>query len=160
MPEVIHEFYAVTSEPVSIFKVTDLRNSEGFPIVECLGTRKSGSHPKGSKLRGGKLIALTRQGLVLYDDAYFHIQGDGPQKPSPFEKCGYSYNSERTGGIIGPFLKYEGAWNCFSSLRHRGLDPTWKAQTKEVLDRIGPDHPTFVISQSPVYSFIYDNPLD
>lgn len=160
MLKTTQEFYAVTRDPVSIFKATCLRDNKGVPIVECLGARMNGPHPKGSRLTGGKLIALTRQGLILYDELYFHPKENGPQKPSPIEECGYSESSERTGGVIGLFLKYEDAFRCFYSLRHNCLDPEWEKPTKETLTQIGPDHPTFVISQSAIYSFIYNNPLE
>ncbi len=160
MPETLWEFYAITADPVSIFSVSALRDGQGFPIVECLGTRMRGSHPKGSRLKGGRLLGLTRRGLILYNDAYFRPGEGGPHKPSLFEECGYSYEGERTGDVIGLFLKYDDALRCFYSLRHHCLDSEWETKTKEVLEKIGHDHPTFVISQSSIYSFIYNNPLD
>lgn len=160
MPEVIHEFWAVTLNPISIFKISDTRDANGCPIVECWAARSNGTTPPGLRLKNGHAVALTRQGIILYDIPIANLAYNGPLKPPPIEEVGMSYRSGRTNDVVGLFDNLNEAFVCFHEINLKCLDPRWKEPTVRVLSRIGDSHPTFVPSPFPVYAFIYNNPLD
>lgn len=164
MPESIHEFYAVTLNPTSIFKVTDRRDADNCPVVFCMASRRMGVTPPRFGLHGGTLVAVTKKGIIIYREPYFHSSDAGPQPPTPIEQVSPAYHGDRTNDVVALFpanmngehdLGFAQAMSCFHALRLVRLDPRWKEDTLETLARIGEFHPVFRLSRSTEHSFTY-----
>ena len=145
----IHEFFAVTK--TSVYRVSDERGENNWPIVEKIALRGESETPVGGRLRNGCLVGIMGgklSGIYLYDQ-------DHPRRGSvqPPEMVNNVFFGSRTSRLVALFLEKEAAIKCSDSNDPRPLDPRWRKQTNETLNAIGDDHPVFIISRSPHFAF-------
>ncbi len=145
----IHEFFAVTQ--TSVYRVSDERGENNWPIVEKIALRKESKTSVGGRLRNGCLVGIMGgklSGISLYDQ-------DHPRHGSvqPPEMVNTSFFGGGTSHLVALFLEKEAAIKCSDSKDLQPLDPRWRKQTNEVLSAIGNDHPVFIVSRSTDFAF-------
>lgn len=131
----IHEFFAVTQ--TSVYVIKD-KKENGCPIVEKIAIRGKSAIPVGGRLNNGSSVGiLLRAGIILFN-------------PSKTAREPESVNISRWGGhtspIIALFLDKNKAINCLNTKNTTTCDQRWKKETLETLEKIGNDHPVFVLS--------------
>ncbi len=132
------EFFAVTE--TSVYSVRDERDEDGVPIVEKIALRGESKVAVGQKLKGGRYVGVTPEGIIFYDQDH---PKNPPQKP---EYVNIAFYGGHTSPIVALFLNKEEAMRCYDSEDRQPSDPRWQDKTKEVLDTIGEDNLTFIIS--------------
>lgn len=162
MSERLHKFLAVTLNPISIFLVSDDRDANDCPIVECLAARRMGRTPPRFRLHNGRLVGVTKQGIILYRDPVSHDPALGPQMPTPIDQAPKEFHGDRTNWVVCLLAESElsMAHTCLHACDLECLDERWESPTKRVLELIGDRHPTFILSKFPVYAFEYKNKSD
>jgi hypothetical protein len=132
--KLLHEFYAVTQ--TSVYWVTDKRDKNSVPLVKKIALKGGSKVPNGGALKEGRLVGITRFGIVLYDDA----KGRDP------ELINIALWGGRSSPITALFLDRKQALACLNSKDLQMCDCRWQQQTKEVVEAIDKNHPIFVVS--------------
>ena len=134
----LQEFFAVTLGGTYSVKAND--GHGGYqPIAECIFELVGKTSPVGRTFSGPMMSV----GVRLIE---FIPEGGGITSfQRKIEKCNTVWWGEQSGRIVALFLDKEASLKC---ARTSGLvqeDERWLEQTKEVLQAIGEDHPTFSI---------------
>lgn len=151
----LKEFYAVTA--TGIWRVSAERDEAGTPVVERIGKRQCDPpHAIGQRLMPWLdvqlqpdeklLVGVSTLGLYLY----YH-----PER-WPVEKVKGPLLGDHTLGLAALFLDRADAefcLRCRGSFASEHFDPRWARETKQVIEAIGKDHPTFVVSTSAGFGF-------
>ncbi len=137
----IERFYAVTT--TSLYEVSAEKDGLGIPLVVKLALKGASLVKVGGRLHNGRLIAVTRLGLILYDEEF-----PRPGRRQRIEEVSFIFWGGNTSPIIGLFLDIQEAIICFNCLPNVKFgDKRWQKETQEVLDSIGDHHPVFVLSR-------------
>jgi len=137
-----NEFFAVTT--TSVYRVFYDKGKHVASATKIASNGKS-EVPVGHDLKGGYMIAICDQ-LIAYCP-----EGSGRTSPtSTFERKIEMVNTTfwggRTSKIIALFETEAEACSCLSGNKNlEPCDPRWRAETKEVLTKIGDNHPGFEI---------------
>lgn len=139
MPNPLKEFFAVTKE--SVYRVVIC--GEGCPYIEKIATKQKRSRfPVGTKVNNGSMLGISKL-LLLYS----------PQG-STLEQVNSSGLGFGTKKIVALFLAKEEALSCFNQSDLSLRDKRWINETREVLEKVGNDHPYAKILRYPGYSLI------
>jgi hypothetical protein len=134
--EPLHEFFAVTQSG-SLYRVADEYWGEyDLPLVERLVPV---ANDKPFRLQNGHTVGITRDsGIVLYNRT----------KPVTAEFVNTIHWGGHTTPVVGLFLNRGTAEVCLQTQQGHGQpwDPQWLLWTRDVLSKIGKNHPLFVIS--------------
>lgn len=143
--EKTEEFFAITEH--SVYQVSSEKDSEGTPIVQEIAQtiRNGGPVPVGERLYGGDLVGIRWPGIVLYIEDRCPISGDRnkPQRPEEVDAVCWG---DRTSPIAALCLKKEEALMCLHSKELKGCDQRWRKETEKTLEKIGDNHPIFILS--------------
>ncbi len=126
----IHEFYAVTRH--SVYHVKD-NDGDGFPFAEKIG----GKSPIGKRIEGRTTIAIAKR-LISYNDP---SQTEGAEAVKKL--------LEQTSTIVALFKDRVAALECSALNSIEPCDLRWIDQTREVVNEIGENHPTFEVCRQP-----------
>lgn len=141
----LSDFYAVTQ--TSIYHVIDKKNKNREPVVKKIALRGESKIPKGNILKGGRLVGITRFGIILYDEDFSPFSQRPHKKHQDPELVNTIMWGGKTSPLVALFLDRKQALTCLNFKSLSVCDPRWQKETKEVLDAIGDNHPVFVISQ-------------
>lgn len=133
------QFFAVTL--TSVYRVSDKRDKNNWPIVEKIASRKASALSVGQKLTGGKLVGVRSNGIILYDEDHPRI--GRIQRP---EEVNTRFHGGHTSPIVALFFDEKEALACLRSDGLDRCDRRWEAKTEKVLHTIGKDHAVFVVS--------------
>ena len=136
------KFFAVTM--TSVYLVSDDKDENNYPIVEKIALRGQSRVPVGERLKGGNLVGVTSEGIILYYEEHPSHPGEPYQDPG---EVNIRFWGGHTSPIIALFLDKDEAMSCFNENNLRAGDSRWRKQTQEVLDSIGKNHPIFVVSR-------------
>ena len=129
----LERFFAVTRN--SVYRVVAY-GEENCPFIEKIASIKERSDlPIGTKLNNRKMLAVADY-LQLYDLDHEQRQ---------LEFVSGKYWGAHTSWIVALFLTEEEALFCSEQPDLRACDERWIDKTKEVVERIGADHPNVTI---------------
>ncbi len=152
MKDRLREFFAVTA--TSVYRVNERRDANGCPLVEKIARRDGSSVPVGGRLKNGELVAVTRRGLIVYSDDLPKRGRDG-NRPAKPEEVNTMFWGGHTSPLVALFLKEEDARKCLVWGSALEIDPLWWTFTRETLEAIGDDHPTFILSSHPSFAISF-----
>jgi hypothetical protein len=141
---ILHEFFAVTLSG-SLYHISD-EFVNGCPSVVKIARKGESRVDVGERLRSGQLVGLVGRKIVLYSE-------DAPlasslKKQDPGEVSTYLWGGH-TSPVVALFLREEDAMACFLDKTEKtALDNDWRDYTQAALERIGKNHPVFIISPS------------
>lgn len=136
----LNELYAVTL--TSVYKVS-AGDSYTASAVKIALTGKS-NFPVGKKLEGGYRIAICSFLLAYVPEKYgFASPLTGFERQ--IENVNTSYWGDQSSPIVALFEKEDDAMACFNNTNLQPCDVRWVNSTKEVLEKIGDDHPSIYI---------------
>lgn len=139
---VLHEFFAVTLSG-SVYRISD-EVKDGCPNVVKIALRGESHIGVNERLRNGNLVGLIERRIILYFEP--HPPTDFPKHQDPWQINTYFWGGG-TSSIVALFLREEDAMACFlDRVGKTALDEKWSNYTQATLERIGKDHPVFVIS--------------
>lgn len=128
---ILHEFFAVTLSG-SLYHISD-EFVDGCPSVVKIARKGESQVDIGKRLSGGKLVCLADRRIYLNDE------------PMPMVDC--YVPGGHTSPVIALFLREEDAMACFlDKIEKTALDNDWRDYTRATLERIGKNHPVFIIS--------------
>ena len=137
----IERFWVVTT--TSVYQVETFRKTNRACATKIAGPVDS-CIPVGKELRGGSMIAIGHT-----------IQAYTPGGTYPvrrFEDLSDKYRGEHSSSIVALFLDEESARLCHDCGSTTRCDPRWHAETREALEEIGDEHPTFYICRGPLHA--------
>ncbi|MDD5341139.1 MAG: hypothetical protein PHC97_01740 [Patescibacteria group bacterium] len=145
MPEIFEKFYAVTG--TSIYEVY-AKDENGHPYAVKIELKGESKVQKGERVNGGTMLAIATN-LQFYIN-----EGRGLLSPqTSFERrLEYVNTGWWRGGtskIVALFLNEQEARCCFEEPDLKPCDPRWLVKTKEVIEKIGEEHPTISICHYP-----------
>lgn len=137
----LNHFFAVTM--TSIYEVKD-RQGNLSPFVKKIVNSGKSTIPVGVTIEGGTMLSIGLQLIV------FIPEGGGI---TSFQRQAGQVNTRFWGGltsfVVALFLNENEARACLGSDDIESCDPRWIEKTKEVIDKIGEEHPVFSICHSP-----------
>lgn len=141
----IREFYAVTM--TSVYHVTDTGRNGDSPSAKKIALKGESSLPVGYRLEngGGRLIAICSGLLAFIPEAHGLLSPMTGYEREPAQ-VDTRWHEGNTSPIVALFETNEEAIGCFESEDLGQADPRWLESTKRVLEKIGDNHPAFVIS--------------
>lgn len=154
MSEILSEFFAVTL--TSIYKVrAHGDNGELSPYAEKIAIKGESSFPLGHRIDDGSMIAITKSLQAFVPEGH-GLSSAMASIERKIENVNIRYWCSGTSPIVGLFLTEEEAVDCFSQSNLEPYDSRWRRQIKEVIDRIGDEHPTICICHHPDLALIVD----
>jgi len=139
---ILHEFFAVTLSG-SLYRISD-EFVNGCPSVVKIALRGESQINVGERLRNGDLVGLIGRRIILYSEP--HPPADFSKHQDPWQINNYFWGGG-TSSIVALFLREKDARACFLDKADKiALDGDWREYTQATLERIGKDHPVFVIS--------------
>ena len=144
----LRKFYAVTG--TSVYFVKDrMSKTDAVPMARKIALKSDSDIGVGQVLRHGTLLAITER-LQMYIP-----EGGGITSfQRKIEKVNTRYWGGHSSDIVALFTSKEEAMKCFESDDLVPRDPRWKAETEDVLSKIGDDHPTFYVCKYPGLSLL------
>ena len=138
----LNEFWVVTG--TSVYRVHTNEQMMAFATKTKVHTGQSAIQAE-SQLPGGNMIAIGKEGLLAYTP-----EGSGLVSPMSTtqkdpEMVNTRYHGGSTSPIVALFLDEKSADECTKSTELKTSDPRWKEQTRNVLEAIGENHPTFFV---------------
>lgn len=150
MPEILEKFYAVTK--TSIYEVYAMdENKHPYALkIELKGKSKV---QKGEKINGGTMLAIAKNLQFYIPEAHSMLSSQTGEERR-LEQVNTMWWRMSTSKIVALFLAKEDALTCFSQTDFKPCDPRWLEKTKEVIEKIGPDHPTITVCHWPELSLL------
>lgn len=137
----LHQFYAVTQ--TSLYFVKDRRNKKDpCPFARKIMLNGESKSPVGSELENGTMIAITTQ-----LQAYVPEGGGMTSYHKQIEGVNTRWWGGHSSGIVALFTKKSKALECFNSRDLVQCDSRWIEETKNVINKIGEDHPSFYVCE-------------
>jgi hypothetical protein len=134
------KFYAVTR--TGVYEVfANIAN--GNPLVTKIRQFDKSLVGLGKSLQGGMLVCVGTK-LVMYTPA------SGERMISSIHRLLWGGH---TSSIIGLFETESEAMHCSGHFNRQPFDERWRKETREVLAKIGPDHPVFTLPDVPELMF-------
>jgi hypothetical protein len=135
----IHQFYAVTT--TSVYFVKDRRSKEDpRPLARKIALRGESELSVGTELANGTMIAITKQ-----LQAYIPEGGGITSFQRRIEDVNTQYWGGHSSNIVALFTAKKKAMECFAHSDLQCCDPRWIEETKQVISKIGKDHPSFEV---------------
>lgn len=142
MSDDLKEFYAVTM--TSLYGINAI--GKRGPCLEKLALHGESEISVGSKYNRS-LLAIARY-LQLYDP-------EGHERE--LARVNTVHWGPGTSLIVALFLNKKEAENCFNQSELQPLDERWVHKTREVVDRVGDNHPNITICHWNVLSLFPEN---
>ena len=144
MADIIKQFFAVTL--TSVYQVEMDESDNAF--AKKIALKGTSSIALGCRIQGGTRIAIGDRLIAYIPERY------GEQSPlTAVERRIELVNTRYWGGgsssIVALFFDQEAALDCHSQPDLQPRDPRWVSTTREVVAKIGPDHPAFYICCDP-----------
>lgn len=139
----LQEFWAVTvgSTSTSIYHVIARRGSEDpGPVATKIALAGESRVPVADELKGSMMLAITTQ-----LQAYIPEGGGYTSFERNIESVNTRWWGDNSAPIVALFLTEAEAQDCFQQEDLQPCDSRWLAQTKEVIEKIGDDHPTITV---------------
>jgi len=136
----LEKFFAVTM--TSLYEAI-AKGEDGYPYVRKIDLHEESQIPVGRTMTGD-LLAVCKYLQLFIPEKYGAVSPvTGIERR--VDKVNTQYHLGKTSDIVALFLTEEKARECFVFSDLKPCDPRWLADTKEVLEAIGEDHPTFTI---------------
>jgi len=150
MADFLEKFYAVTK--TSVYEVV-AKDKDGNPYAIKIALHGKSKFGIGEKLNGGTMLAIAKSLQFFIPESHSMAS---PQ--TGFERRLEHVNTMWWRGgssdIVALFLKKEEALSCSKESNLTKCDPRWLNQTREVLEKIGEEHPTISICHDPTLCLI------
>ncbi|MBN1325866.1 hypothetical protein JW977_02705 [Candidatus Falkowbacteria bacterium] len=140
MSEILEKFYAVTKN--SLYMVIS-KNESGQPFAEKIAQKKEGKIEISEKI-SGPMLAIAKNLQFYIPEAHSMLSSQTGEERR-LEIVNTMWWRAGTSKIVALFLTKEDALVCFNQTDLMPCDARWLDKTKEVLDKIGEDHPTISI---------------
>lgn len=143
---VISEFFAVTK--TSVYHVANHEKYGGSAKKIALKDENESNIPIGATLEDGpgRLIAIRSRLLAFIPESHGWLSQMTGFERNP-ERVNTRWHEGNSSQIIALFETKDEALDCFSANNLQPADLRWTTSTNKVLEKIGDNHPTFVISR-------------
>lgn len=140
MPQ-LQTFFAVTH--TSLYRI-DASGDYSAKVVK-IAMRKGSEIPVGEDIAEGGMVAICANLITYIPEKY------GTGSPlTGYERAVECVNTRfwkvQTSSIVALFLDESAARACLKAKKRNACDSRWLGSTKQVLEEIGDDHPSFYIS--------------
>lgn len=132
-------FFAVTVN--SVYRIITC-DKDHWPYLEKIAG--GNGLPVGTKLNNGPMLAIAKNLQLYYPEGHSMLS---PQTSvvRELERVNTMYWGAKTSCIAALFLTKEDALSCFNQSELKPCDQRWINETKNVIEKIGEDHPTVTI---------------
>ncbi len=144
MSEALQEFFAVTRTSVYHVRASDSARN-GYPSVQKISVKSESKVDVGVYLRGG-----TRVAICDFLTVYVPEGGGLTSFEQRIEFVNMQYWGGRTSCIVGLFRTRDEAMACLAQSDLMCCDSRWEAETQEVVEAIGEEHPAFYVCHFPL----------
>lgn len=139
----LNEFYAVTETSIYHVEAKGLWVASSIKIA--LG--RPSKIPLGTEMCNGGMIAIRKTLLSFIPEPH------GPTSPvSGYERnpnlVNTRYWRKSSSLIVALFKRREDAQACFEKMDKVPCDPRWEESTREIIEEIGDEHPSFFLDRS------------
>lgn len=135
----IHQFYAVTM--TSVYFVKDRRCKDNpCPFARKIALKGESKLLVGAELENGTMIAIIKQ-----LQAYIPEGGGLTSFQRRIEDVNTRYWGGHSSYIVALFTTKKKAMRCFAHSDLQPCDQHWIEETKQVISKIGKDHPSFEV---------------
>jgi len=141
--------YAVTNN--SVWEVFAF--GKDCPYAEKIATKKG--YPVGTKLTNGTMIAIAKHLQFYYPEGHSMLSPQTSEERR-LEHVNIMWWGAKTSPIVALFLSKDEALSCFIQSDLNLCDQRWIDKTKEVIERIGENHPYFTVCHYPPLSLLPD----
>jgi hypothetical protein len=138
----LKEFFAVTE--TSLYRVVAFGEDGRYPCAEKLALKGDSKVLVGATLKGGSMLAIAKHLQFYFPEAH-SILSPQTKYVRELELVNNWWWQGGTSLIIALFLKEKDARDCFAQQELLPCDVRWIDKTKEVLEKIGENHPTISI---------------
>lgn len=141
----ISEFFAVTV--TSVYHIRERAGDEYGGSARKIALKGESRLLIGAMLEqgNGRLIAIGRSLLAYLPERYGRMNTRTGYEREPAQ-VNSEWHEGKSSPIIALFAGQEEAMRCFESEDLQPADERWLDSTKKILEKIGDDHPVFVIS--------------
>ncbi len=137
----LKEFFAVTT--TSLYKVVALGEKD-CPYIEKIALNGDSKIPVGTKIGDAPMLAVANYLQFYYPEGH-SLLSPQTSEVRELERVNTMWWRMGTSSIVALFLKEEEAWSCFNRPELLPCDQRWIDKTKEVLERIGDNHPNVTV---------------
>lgn len=137
------EFFVATTSG-SLYKVT--RGANGPELVKLASKKERLAEPEPFEEPGYPKLLVAPATLVFFDTILVKDLNHAVLRAGAGE-------FPHTAGVAALFLREDHAWACQAASHTRKLDVRWLTETLEVVDALGLEDDTFVLSDDPKLSF-------
>jgi len=146
LPEHLKEFFAVTMN--SVYKVAAY-GEDDCPYAEKIAASKNGGSIKlGDRIDNAPMMAIARRLQFYYPESHSIISPVMGEERR-LEHVNTAWWRGGTSSIVALFLKEKGAMYCFEQKNLKPCDKRWVDKTKEVMKKVGDEHPNVTICSWP-----------
>jgi len=142
----LDHFFAVTI--TSIYEIF-ARGRDNRPVVQKIALDGPSVFSIGQELETGTMVAI---GKMIIN--YIPEGGGLTSFERRVESVNTCYFTSNTSRVVALFLTYDEAKECFRHKDRTPGDKRWLAQTRAVIEAIGPDHPIFYICEQPTFRLL------
>lgn len=138
----LNHFFAVTM--TSIYEIVARGIDDGLPSVQKIAVDSPSDISIGQELQKGAMIAIGK--LII---SYIPEGGGITSFERRIELVNTRYWVGNTSPVVALFETIEKARECFKYKDREMADKRWQDETKNVINKIGPDHSVFYICEHP-----------